>query len=111
VWWRVIAPLPLPEEQLHPHPPPPDVYNGPRLKVFAHLMGSDGTPIAIDDGLGVDPYSLEAGDQFVQWHRFTVPEESAAGPLTLSLGLYDPLTGERWEIPATGTDRIVVAVE
>ncbi len=111
VWWRVIAPLPLPEEQWHPHPPPPDVYNGPRLKVFAHLMGADGALVAIDDGLWVDPYSLEVGDQFVQWHRFTMLGGAAEEPLTLALGLYDPLTGERWVIPATGADRLVVAVE
>ncbi len=111
VWWRVIAPLPLPEEQWRPHPPPPGVYNGPRLKVFAHLLGAGGAPLAIDDGLWVDPYGLEVGDQLVQWHQFAAPEEIAAGAMTLAVGLYDPLTGERWVIPTTGADRLVVAVE
>ena len=31
--------------------------------------------------------------------------------MTLAVGLYDPLTGERWVIPTTGADRLVVAVE
>ncbi len=108
-WWEVIAPLPLPPEELIPNPPPPGVYSGPRLKVYTHLLAADGTMITGDDGLWVDPYSLHPGDRFVQWHRFTVPPDSAA-PATLALGLYDPKSGARWPLPDGGDELRVSAL-
>ncbi len=109
-WWGVGGDLPLPPEELIANPPPPGVYNGPRLSVFAHLLAADGTMIAGDDGLGVDPYSLRVGDRMVQAHRFTLPENAPAGPYTLAIGLYDPLTGERWRLP-NGADQLRIASE
>lgn len=99
-WWSVQSALPLPPERLIPHPPPPDVYSGPRLKAFAHLRQGDDV-VGIDDGLWVDPYSLQPGDHFVQVHRFDAPDDTAQ-PLTLLIGLYDPLSGERWSTPGGG---------
>ncbi len=64
-WWTVVAPLPVPQEELVPYPPPPGVYSGPRMAIFAHLYQDD-TLLAIDDGLWVDPYTLVPGDTFVQ---------------------------------------------
>ncbi|HOU14944.1 MAG TPA: glycosyltransferase family 39 protein [Anaerolineae bacterium] len=107
-WWTVIGALPLPTETLIANPPPPGVYNGPRLSVFAHLLAADGTFIAGDDGLGVDPYSLRVGDRVLQAHRFTIPPNAPAGPYTLAIGLYDPLTGERWRLP-NGADQLRIA--
>ncbi len=109
-WWQVTGELPLPERELLPHPPPPDVYNGPRLKVFAHLYAGDGTLLLGDDGLWVDPYSLEFGDRILQWHRFALPEDAPPGPYTLALGIYDPLTGERWPLPS-GRDVLRIPAE
>ena len=106
-WWTVLGPLPLPEEELIPNPPPPGVYNGPRLKVFAHLVvtseeGCDDT--FIDDGLWVDPYSLVPGDTILQIHHFdTAPQRPAESSLVL--GLYDPLEGARWTTPS-GVDHL-----
>lgn len=107
-WWLVVGDLPLPPEVLIPNPPPPGVYNGPRLSVFAHLYAADESFITGDDGLWVDPYTLRTGDRVVQVHRFTIPTDAPGGPYTLAIGLYDPLTGERWLRP-DGTDMVVLA--
>ncbi|MGC9393836.1 MAG: ArnT family glycosyltransferase [Anaerolineae bacterium] len=108
VWWAVVGDLPLPPQELIPNPPPPGVYNGPRLSVFAHLSTADGSFIAGDDGLWIDPYTLCVGDRIVQIHHFTLPEDTSEGPHILSLGLYDPLTGDRWLRP-DGTDKAIVS--
>jgi 4-amino-4-deoxy-L-arabinose transferase-like glycosyltransferase len=94
--WLVAAPLDLPDLPVVANPPPPGVYSGPRLAVFAHLIAADGTLPAGDDGLWVDPLTLRPGDRFVQVHRLTLPPDAPAGPYTVALGLYDPLTGDRW---------------
>ncbi|HQE92017.1 MAG TPA: glycosyltransferase family 39 protein [Anaerolineae bacterium] len=106
-WWTVVGDLPLPPQELIANPPPPGLYNGPRLSIFAHLVAADGTWVTGDDGLGVDPYSLRVGDRVVQVHHFTPPEDAPPGPYTLSMGLYDPLTGERWQLP-NGADKFIM---
>jgi 4-amino-4-deoxy-L-arabinose transferase-like glycosyltransferase len=95
--WRVAEPLDLPPVPIVANPPPPGVYSGPRLKVFAHLLAADGTQVAGDDGLWVDPLTLRPEDCFVQVHRFAV---SGDGPYAVRLGLYDPKPGEemRWDV-------------
>jgi hypothetical protein len=112
--WRVKGELPLVEEILIANQPPPGVYNGPRLKVFAHLIRGDEV-IGIDDGLWLDPWSLESGDEIVQFHQFdmTTINGTADGATedryTLRIGLYDPLTGTRW-VTSDGKDMFVVEV-
>jgi hypothetical protein len=75
------------------NPPPPDVYAGPRLLVFAHLVDGAGALLAGDDGLWIDPLTVRAGDVFLQRHRLVAPDGSA--PAAVLFGLYDPMTGER----------------
>ncbi|MCU0520213.1 MAG: glycosyltransferase family 39 protein [Anaerolineae bacterium] len=104
-WWRVDRPLPMPLEVLIPYPPEPGEYSGPRLSVFAHLSDTSGL-LGIDDGLWVDPYTVFPGDVIMQIHVFAVSWTDNA-PLELTLGLYDPLTGERW-LTATGSDSVSV---
>lgn len=106
-WWRVVDDLPLPPEELIANPPPPGVYNGPRLSVFAHLNAADGSFVAGDDGLWVDPYTLRAGGRVIQIHQFTIPASAPGGPYTVTIGLYDPLTGERW-LRSDGTDKVTL---
>jgi hypothetical protein len=115
--WEVVGPLPLPPEKLIPNPPPPGVYNGPRLKVFVHLLTPDGSLLAGDDGLWVEPYTLKLGDYFVQWHHlnFTPNLTEAlkfgeARSYHLALGLYDPLTGQRWSLK-NGADRVIMVIQ
>ncbi|NLF02696.1 MAG: phospholipid carrier-dependent glycosyltransferase [Anaerolineales bacterium] len=98
--WQVTAPLDLPAIPVVANPPPPGVYAGPRLAVFTHLQAADGSLLASDDGLWVDPVTLELGDQFVQVHRFDVPPDADVTGGILQLGLYDPMTGDRWKVVA-----------
>ncbi len=110
LWWEVVAPLPLPPEELIPYPPPPGVYSGLRLKVFTHLVTANGDFVAGDDGLWVDPYSLQVGDRFVQEHHLNLPVDAAAGPYHLRVGLYDPMTGERWAV-GSGETLLEIALD
>jgi hypothetical protein len=96
--WRVAAPLDLPSMPIVANPPPPEVYSGPRLAVFAHLLDAQGVSFASDDGLWVDPLTLRTGDRFIQLHRLSLPSDAPEGPYTLELGLYDPKTGDRRKI-------------
>ena len=96
--WHVAAPLDLPPIPVVAQPPPPKTYSGPRLAVFAHLLDVDGRMLVSDDGLWVDPLTLQLGDRFVQIHRFAVPAGASDGPYALELGLYDPKTNERWAV-------------
>jgi hypothetical protein len=75
------------------NPPPPGVYAGPRLLVFAQLWDSASNFLVGDDGLWVDPLTLQPGDIFLQQHWLAPPDSSE--PATAVFGLYDPKTGER----------------
>jgi len=102
--WEVERSLDLPPNPLLSKPPPPGVPAGPRLAIFAHLLEADGAYVTGQDGLGVDPYTLEPGDRFAHLHRLTLPAEGLhPTPVERSdegyqvrLGLYDPRTGQRW---------------
>ena len=91
--WRVRGELDLPPFALFSNPPPPGVYSGPRLAVFAQVWDVDGRFLTGDDGLWVDPYTLQPGDVFMQQHH--LPLTDAATPATIAFGLYDPMTGQR----------------
>lgn len=75
------------------------------MSVFVHLFAADDTYLAGEDGLAVDPTTLRAGDRFVQIHRFALPADGPPGPYRLEVGVYDPLTGERW-LTEDGADRV-----
>lgn len=91
--WQVGETLQLPEMPLISNPPPPGVYAGPRLQVFAQLLDADGNFLTGDDGLWVDPVTLQPGDIFLQQHWLDLPEGVQAE--VVAFGLYDPMTGER----------------
>ena len=100
--WHVAGPLELPPIPIIANPPPPGIYAGPRVSIFAHLLTPDETSFVIDDGLWVDPLTLQPGDRFLHVHRFTLPPDMPAGPYLLDLGWYDPMTGDRWPTLAAG---------
>ena len=91
--WLVAETLAMPDMPLISNPPPPGVYAGPRLHVFAQLQDEQGNFLVGDDGLWVDPLTLQRGDRFLQQHKLAAPggQEGAA----VVFGLYDPKTGER----------------
>jgi hypothetical protein len=91
--WQVGETLELPEMPLISNPPPPGVYAGPRLQVFAQLLDAEGNFLVGDDGLWVDPVTLQPGDTFLQQHWLTLPNGRVAASAVF--GLYDPMTGER----------------
>jgi hypothetical protein len=96
--WHVDAPLDLPPIPIVAQPPPPKTYSGPRLAIFVHLLETDGGILASDDGLWVDPLTLQPGDRFVQAHHLAVPDSAPDGPYALEVGLYDPKTDERLSV-------------
>lgn len=95
----------IPAAALVSNPPPPDVYAGPRLAVFVHLLDAEGQLITGDDGLWVDPDTLEAGDIFQQRHLLR--PSVVTGDETLMFGLYDPKTGKRI-LTADGRDAVQI---
>ncbi len=102
--WRVAGALALPPMPVISKPPPPGVYDGPRLSVFTHWLDPAGGFLGADDGLWVDPGTLQPGDVFRQEHRLPPGGE---GPARILVGLYDPLTGDRI-LTAAGQDHLVV---
>jgi 4-amino-4-deoxy-L-arabinose transferase-like glycosyltransferase len=91
--WQVGRELDLPDMPLISNPPPPGVYAGPRLYVFGQLWDIGGNFLTGDDGLWVDPATLQPGDLFIQQHHVQLAEGVVAE--TAVFGLYDPMTGER----------------
>ena len=79
------------------------MYSGPRLHAFAQLWDDTDGFITGDDGLWVDPYTLQIGDLFIQQHRPLLPD--GVKPATAVVGLYDPLTGTRI-LTADGRDHV-----
>jgi len=108
VQWRTERPLDLPPLPLISNPPPPGVYAGPRLYVFAQLVGPDGAFLVGDDGLWVDPLTLRGGDVFLQRHALPAP--AGATPAAVLFGLYDPMTGERI-LTVDGSDHVRLELE
>jgi hypothetical protein len=113
--WQVAEPLKLPPTPIVANPPPAGVYSGPRLSIFAHLLDAAGNSVAGADGLWVDPTTLVVGDRFLQIHRFVLPGDASPGPYHLEVGLYDPLTNQRWfVVDATGqpvADRVILDLQ
>ena len=106
--WRVESPLALPPLPLISNPPPPGVYSGPRLTIFAQLVDGDGAFLVGDDGLWVDPQTLQPGDVFLQRHLLPAP--AGTRPAAVLFGLYDPMTGERI-LTVEGQDHVRLELE
>jgi hypothetical protein len=106
--WQVAEALKLPSTPLISNPPPPGVYAGPRLQVFAQLLDAEGSFLVGDDGLWIDPVTLQPGDIFLQQHWLDLPEGVAAE--TAVFGLYDPMTGERI-LTSDGRDHLCLPIQ
>ncbi|MBN1179631.1 MAG: glycosyltransferase family 39 protein [Anaerolineae bacterium] len=76
------------------------------LSLMAHLVGADGLPVAVGDGLGVPPDQMRVGDVIVQRHVFALPADLAPGAYTFHVGAYWLDSLERWH--CGDTDHLVL---
>jgi hypothetical protein len=92
-------------------PPPRDVgrlSGSPlALKIFSHVLSPQGTLLAGDDRLDVDPASLRPGDDFVQALTIPLPSGLPGGAYPIEIGLYDPASGARVPL-SDGTDHLTL---
>lgn len=77
------------------------------VKLFVHLTGDNGAPVAQWDGLGPAWEGWRDGDVLWQLSILYLPPDLPPGDYQLWLGLYHPQTGERWQT-AVG-DRLFIA--
>jgi len=70
---------------------------------MAHLLASDGTVVAVGDGLGFPIDGWQVGDVIVQRHAFDATE----GAVALEIGAYWLDTLERWPT-GDGSNSLVV---
>ncbi|HQK14703.1 MAG TPA: phospholipid carrier-dependent glycosyltransferase [Anaerolineae bacterium] len=76
---------------------------GRPLSLLAHLLGPDGSAVAVGDGLGFPIEQWQPGDVIVQRHSLAVPVDARPGTYTVITGAYWLDTMERWTITdATG---------
>ncbi|RIL12634.1 hypothetical protein DCC79_00900 [bacterium] len=75
-------------------------------KVFVHLFGPDGVPVAQHDGVpGDGARPMEGwlpGEVVVDRHVIAVPDVADVDGLTVGVGLYDPNTLQRWAVVTAG---------
>jgi 4-amino-4-deoxy-L-arabinose transferase-like glycosyltransferase len=83
-WWRVEG---LPERP---------------LSIMMHLVGPEGDPAVVGDGLGVPIQGWQVGDVIVQRHRLPLPADASQGEYTLTTGVYWLDTMERWPVERAG---------
>jgi len=84
---------------------------GRPFSLMGHLVGAEGRPVAVGDGLGVPWDQLQPGDILVQRHFLSAPQDLPAGRYWLQTGAYWLDTMERWAVLAgdeVGGDRIVL---
>jgi len=80
---------------------------GRPLSLLAHLLGPDGTGVAVGDGLGFPIEQWQPGDVIVQRHVLSIPVDAQPGEYTVITGAYWLDTLERWPVGA-GETHIVV---
>jgi hypothetical protein len=72
------------------------------LSLMGHLLGADGTPVAVADGMGFPVDQWQPGDLIIQRHRLPLPADAPPGEYTLATGAYWLDTMERWGIMVDG---------
>jgi len=81
------------------------------LSLMLHLIGPEGAPAVVGDGLGAPVEGWQVGDVIVQRHRLALPPDAPAGDYDLYTGAYWLDTMERWPVRVEGGadgDRIVL---
>ena len=79
------------------------------LKIFSHVLNPDGTLLAGDDRLDVDPATLRPGDDFVQLLGIPLPPDLPDGVYPIEIGLYDPVGGARVPL-SDGADHLTLTL-
>ena len=69
-WWRIATPPSYP------------------LSLMVHLVGSDGTPIAVGDGLGTAVDQWLTGSLLIQRHSLAIPPDTSPDSYSLHVGAY-----------------------
>ncbi|MGC9400102.1 MAG: ArnT family glycosyltransferase [Anaerolineae bacterium] len=59
------------------------------LSIMLHLLGPEGTPAVVGDGLGFPISQWQPGDVFIQKHILALPTDAPAGEYTIYTGAYD----------------------
>jgi hypothetical protein len=72
------------------------------VSLMLHLLGPDGLPVSVGDGLGVPQEEWQSGDIIIQRHRFPLPSDAPAGPYTPQTGVYTLETLERHPVTVNG---------
>jgi hypothetical protein len=72
------------------------------FSLMGHLVGADGVPVAVGDGLGVPWDQLQPGDVLVQRHPLSISQGLLDGPYWLQTGVYWLDTMEQWGVRAQG---------
>jgi len=89
LWWQALSRF-------------PDVHAERVIQAFVHLEGPGGELLAQDDGpLGGSarpPAGWQLDEIVPVRHELPLPNGIAAEGLTLGIGLYDPVTGERYQL-------------
>jgi hypothetical protein len=68
------------------------------FSLMGHLVGTDGIPVAIGDGLGVPWDQLQPMDILVQQHLLSTPQEMPGDSYWFQAGAYWLDTMERWSV-------------
>jgi len=82
------------------------------LSIMLHLVGANGVPIAVGDGLGVPVDQWQKGDVIVQRHLLNIPAGTPSGSYWLQTGVYWLDTLERWSVNWEGQsvgDRLILS--
>jgi len=83
---------------------------GRPLSLMAHLLGPDGTGVAVGDGLGFSIEQWQPGDVIVQQHVLSIPADARPGVYTVITGAYWLDTMERWIVGAGETYIVLEAI-
>jgi 4-amino-4-deoxy-L-arabinose transferase-like glycosyltransferase len=82
------------------------------LSIMAHLVNTNGAPIAVGDGVGMPVDQWQVGDIVIQRHRLEIPAGTQPGSYWLQTGVYWLDTLARWPVEQDGNsigDRLLLA--
>ncbi|NLE46232.1 MAG: glycosyltransferase family 39 protein [Chloroflexi bacterium] len=77
------------------------------VKIFVHLLTTDGDAVIQDDGLSSPPTTWSPGDLIIQKHTLSIPEDWPLSTSILQTGVYDVGTGVR--LMVLGADRLLLS--